>query len=453
MVVFKFGGTSVQDAPAMEQVFKICSKHLNGGLVLVSSAMAGVTNQLVALTDAIQEAQRAHADRILDSLEKQHSAVIENIPQQARSQALEGISTVFSDIRTLVKGSFLLGECSARVSDAIWASGELLSTAILYALSQSLGFPSKLLDARKLIVTDENFGNANVIWDLTTQTIREQIHQESPSLWIVQGFIGSTVQGVTTTLGRGGSDYSASIFGACLSAKRIEIWTDVDGIMTTDPRKVPSARTIPELTYAEAAELAFFGAKVVHPATIQPAVESGIPVWVKNTKKPELQGTLVKSSAPGTGLRAIAGRKGAMLITITSSRMLMAYGFLKRIFSIFDHFKTSVDLVATSEVSVSVTINETQDVQALLQALEELGSVRIENSVAIVSLVGQDLWKQETFLVRAFQALNGIPVLLISMGSSEINLSMVVREQDLDGAVEKFHAEFFDQIGDNLVHP
>jgi aspartate kinase len=213
--------------------------------------------------------------------------------------------------------------------------------------------------------------------------------------------------------------------------------------MTTDPRKVATARTIPAITYAEAAELAFFGAKVVHPATIQPAVEKQIPVLVKNTKNPSHPGTVIWKEAPGQGLRAIAGRKGATLITVSSSRMLNAYGFLRRIFEIFDRHRFSVDLVATSEVSVSMTLEDKRDLSALVADLETLGSVKVEPEVAILCLVGQELWKDNRLVARVFEAIPDLPVRMISLGSSEINLSVVLKAKDLDPAVAAIHKAFF----------
>ena len=445
MVVFKFGGTSVQDAEAMNQVLDIITPHRQTGMILVSSAMSGVTNTLVELIQAVKNEDRAKADTLLTQLEDRHQRVLEVLTGSAHVLTTEALKAVFRDVRTLVKGSFLLGECSPRVSDALLGSGELLSTALLQGLALQRGLPSEWMDARKLILTDDKFGEAGVLWPETLAKIPPVFKAEPGKVYIVQGFIGSTLHGVATTLGRGGSDYSASIFGAAVQAERIEIWTDVNGIMTTDPRKVPSAISIPIMTYSEAAELAFFGAKVVHPATIQPAVERGIPVLVKNTKNPTHPGTIVQAEAPSSGVRAIAGRQNVTLITVTSSRMLLAYGFLKKLFSIFDAFETSVDLIATSEVSVSMTINGTKDLAGLRQALEELGTVRIQPDMAILSLVGKDLWKDGTFLEEAFKSLKGLPIHLVSMGASEINVSLVLKATDLDEGVKRTHEAFFGQ--------
>jgi len=444
MLVLKFGGTSVQDAPAMDQALDITVPYLPQAPLLVSSAMAGVTNDLVSLIQAVEHQDGSTADSLVEKLESRHKSVLQDAAQGAiLEDGKLRLLALFADLRALVKGSILLNECSPRVHDAVLAMGELLSTTILWSRCRQRGIAVELLDARKLIVTDDAFGEAAVLHAATRQRIRDGVKPQVGKLLIVQGFIGATDKGVTTVLGRGGSDYSGSIFGAALDATEVQIWTDVDGIMTTDPRKVASARTIPEITYAEAAELAFFGAKVVHPATIQPAVEKSIPVLVKNTKNPSHPGTVIRKEAPGQGLRAIAGRKGATLITVSSSRMLNAYGFLRRIFEIFDRHKISVDLVATSEVSVSMTVEDKRDLGGLVTDLEALGSVKVEPEVAILCLVGQELWKDNRLVARVFEAIPDLPVRMISLGSSEINLSMVLKAHDLDAAVAAVHRAFF----------
>jgi aspartate kinase len=444
MIVLKFGGTSVQDVKAMDQALDITVPYLSQAPLLVSSAMAGVTNTLVAVLEAVEKQDEATALSLVKDLETRHKAVL---AEAAQGPAYEGgrvkVDAVLTDLNALAKGSLLLNECSPRVHDAVLAMGELLSTAILAARCAQRGIPAELLDARKLVVTDAHFGEAAVLANATRQRIRDGVKPAAGKLLIVQGFIGATDHGVTTVLGRGGSDYSGSIFGAALDATEVQIWTDVNGIMTTDPRKVPSAQSIPAITYAEAAELAFFGAKVVHPATIQPAVERGIPVLVKNTKNPSHPGTVIGKEAPGKGLRAIAGRKGATLITVSSSRMLNAYGFLRRIFEIFDRHKVSVDLVATSEVSVSMTVEDRRDLSTLVADLETIGAVKVEAEVAILCLVGQELWKDNRLVTRVFEAIPDLPVRMISLGSSEINLSVVLRAQDLDAAVAAVHKAFF----------
>ena len=444
MVVLKFGGTSVQDGTSIAQALDIAGDSLSEGLLLVASAMAGITNTLVSLVGALQNGEEQKARDLLLSVANRHFVVLEGVASGANREAgRRQLELHLGDMEALVKGSLLLKDCSVRVQDALLGSGELLSTAIIWVAALERGWEATLFDARSFIKTDENFGEAAVLWPETLREVEANLPCPPRTVSITQGFIGSTREGVSTVLGRGGSDYSAALFGAALGASEIQIWTDVDGIMTTDPRKVADARSIPFITYAEAAELAFFGAKVVHPATIQPAVERRIPVLVKNTKNPNHVGTKISLEAPGSGLRAIAGRAGVTVVTVSSSRMLNAYGFLRRIFDIFDRQRLSVDLVATSEVSVSITVEEKRDLRPLVKELEELGTVKVEEDCAIVCLVGQDIWKDNSRISRVFQAIPDVPVRLISLGASDINLSFVVGSSDLDRAVSAIHRVFF----------
>ena len=300
-----------------------------------------------------------------------------------------------------------------------------------------------LYDSRDLVKTDDSFTQATPIEDLTNKLISSRVEAAPGVLCILQGFIGSTTSGATTTLGRGGSDYTATIIGAALRAEEVQIWTDVSGIMTSDPRIVKGARTIPQISYREAAELAYFGAKVIHPSTIQPAINLGIPVWVKNTFRPEDPGTKIIPSPAGNGLKAIACKKGITLVNITSSRMLFAYGFLRRIFEIFEKYQTPVDLITTSEVSVSVTIDNPAAVNNIARDLSEIGTVGVETEKAIVCLVGLDLWKDTAFLARVFGCIQSTPLRVISLGASDINLSVVVAAEDTEDSVRRLHDEFF----------
>jgi len=264
---------------------------------------------------------------------------------------------------------------------------------------------------------------------------------------VLPGFIGSTRKGVATTLGRGGSDWSAAVIGAALGAEEIQIWTDVDGMMTVDPRVVPSARVIPEVSFDEAAELAYFGAKVLHPATIKPAVERGIPVRILNSLNPAAPGTLIAGRLEGAERgepRAIAFKKGIAVILIAQPRMLMAYGFVARVFEVFDRHRTPVDLIATSEVSISLTVDDPQAAPAVQEELASLGDVKVLGAMAIVSIVGRGFIRQPGLAARVFQALREVNVVMISFGASDVNLSFVVAETDAERAVRLLHREFFE---------
>jgi aspartate kinase len=282
----------------------------------------------------------------------------------------------------------------------------------------------------------------------TGARVREQVRPlvEKGVVPVVAGFIGATRKGVTTTLGRGGSDFTASIVGALLPAEEIQIWTDVDGMMTVDPRVVPGARVIPEVSSAEAAELAYFGAMVLHPATIKPAVERGIPVFILNTLNPSAPGTRITAGAGDDSAepRAIAFKKGITVVLISQPRMLMAYGFLARVFEVFDRHRTAVDLIATSEVSVSLTVDDPERLPAVQADLATLGEVQVLRRMAIVSVVGRGFLRRAGLAARVFQSLREVNVVMISFGASDVNVSLVVAEDEAEKAVRLLHHEFFE---------
>lgn len=444
MKILKFGGTSVGTAEMIDRTLDIAESMLSDAPVLIASAMAKVTDQLVTITKVASAGDEKQAGDILEKIEEGHlgaaKALLEGGLLVETSARLAGY---FSGIASLIKGLSLLRECTPRSSDAILSYGELMSTTLIAARAQRRGVPVELLDSRDFIRTDDSFTAAAPLMPETARLTAQHVHPEPGKLLVAQGFIARTLTGVTSTLGRGGSDFTATIIGSALGADEVQIWTDVDGIMTADPRVVSEAKTIRQITYNEAAELAYFGAKVVHPSTIQPAVEHGIPVWVKNTRNPSGGGTAILGQADGTGLRALAGKRDITLIHVSSSRMLNAYGFLSRIFSIFEKHRTPVDLIATSEVSVSMSIDAPHALEAIIAELEEIGSVDVESELAIICLVGQALWKDSSFIARVFAALKDIPIRMISLGSSDINLSLVVPVKMMDTAIRGLHGEFF----------
>jgi aspartate kinase len=444
MIVLKFGGTSVQNAEMMDKSLTIAVDQLDRGPVLVSSAMSKVTDQLQDIAKLVGSGSEQKAMEILQALSARHTACAREFLTGAELDACEKeLAAVFAELAAIIKALSMLKEWSKRSNDAFLSFGERLSTIILVHRARERGIRAELYDARELIRTDDNFTQAAPIEDLTARLVSTRLKAGPGMLAITQGFIASTASGATTTLGRGGSDYTATIVGAALRAEEVQIWTDVTGIMTTDPRIVPAARTIAQIGYREAAELAYFGAKVIHPATIQPAVNLGIPVWVKNTFRPGDAGTKIVPGAPATGVKAIASKKAITVVSVSSSRMLLAYGFLRRIFEIFEKHQTPVDLIATSEVSVSVTIDNASAVDAIARDLSEIGTVGVEAEKSIVCLVGQDLWKDTVFLARVFKALGTTPVRMISLGASDINLSLVVPVENTEASVRGLHAEFF----------
>ncbi|MBN1685818.1 MAG: lysine-sensitive aspartokinase 3 [Spirochaetales bacterium] len=441
MIVLKFGGTSVADRNRMDAALRIAADQIDAGPVLVSSALAGVTDTLISLAALATAGDTESVAKSFATLESRHYEAVSDLEDPV--DALSRLSSLFDELRGLLSGLSLLKECSPRTYDAVLAFGEILSTTVLHARAVASGLDALLLDSRDFMITDSGFTAAIPDFDKTNKAVRDAIRPSKGRLYITQGFIGRAPNGATTTLGRGGSDYTATILGAALGASEVQIWTDVNGIMTSDPRVVAGARTVDTLSYEEAAELAYFGAKVVHPSTIQPAIELGIPVLVKNTSDPDGPFTAIKTGSSGTGIRAIAGKKRITLINITSSRMLNAYGFLSRIFAVFEQHRTSVDLVATSEVSVSVTVDNNAHVDQIVDDLKQYGTVGVEDDKAIICLVGKNLWKNSSFIAEVLNCLKSIQVRMISLGSSDINLSLVVPEIELENAMRTLHARFF----------
>jgi aspartate kinase len=445
MTVFKFGGSSVADSGWIRRVVDIVAPRVDEAPVVVASAMGKTTDRLVEIATQGAQGRLQDAEALLEGIGEHHRNAARELFNGSLLDEVTGtVDALLSELDSVVHGLVLVRECTPRSFDAILSFGERLSTAILSAAFRNAGVDSILLDSRRLITTDDNYSSAIPDFEATDRTIREEVHPTPGTVLVLQGFIASTKEGVTTTLGRGGSDFTATIVGAALGAKAVEIWTDVNGIMTSDPRVVPGAQTLKEISYAEAAELAFFGAKVVHPFTIEPAIELGIPVWVRNTGNPEHPGTRISESSVEKGVRALAAKKDVTLVNVQSYRMLNAHGFLASIFTIFAEARISVDLVATSEVSVSMTLDRTEGLGAVVKRLEELGTVEVETRRGIVCLVGKGLWRDSAVVARVFNTLEDVPLRMISLGSSDTNLSLVVAEEDADRAVRQLHAAFFD---------
>lgn len=443
MIVMKFGGTSVQNNIWIDKALNIAESQLDKAPVLVSSAMGKTTDCILELIELAEAGRMEESLRPFEELKSIHiKAAYSFLSKDNLKECEEKLNVLFNDFISFLKGLSLLKECSARSRDALLSFGERLSTTIISHRAIERNIATTLLDARSFMLTDENFNTAIPRMEETIKLIKNKVKPETGKLIVTQGFIAATENGVTTTLGRGGSDYSAAIIGSALDAEEIQIWTDVNGIMSSDPRFVKGVKTIDSITYAEAGELAYFGAKVVHPATIQPAVGNKIPVLVKNTGNPEHPGTTIEHNLSGTGLKAIASKKGITLINITSSKMLNAYGFLSRIFGIFENHKTPVDLISTSEVSVSITIENSDSLEAIIEDISAIASVSVEQGKSIICLVGQDLWKDSRFISKVFASLEDTPIRMISLGSSDINLSVVVPQEKTDSTIQTLHDAF-----------
>jgi aspartate kinase len=451
MIICKFGGTSVQDAEAMERVAEIINRRLKQHPVVVASAMGKTTNHLLQAADIAAVGKKQEALDVLNRVRDSHLKEAQKLGLTTESNGfLEIANSYFKEMKDLVRGLSALGELTPRTKDAMASYGERLSTLLITHAFNDRGIPSQLMDARQCIITDENFSRAAPLFDFTEPAIREHLLPviKANKVPIFQGFIGSTRGGITTTIGRGGSDYSAAIVGAALDASDIQIWTDVDGIMTTDPRTVPEARRVKVISFDEAAELAYFGAKVLHPATILPAVRKKIPVRVLNSYNPECEGTLITDEAPPceNPVKAIAYKKGITVINVASTRMLMAHGFLKRIFEIFDIHKIPVDVVSTSEVSVSLTLDETSSLWDVITELKKIGEVKVEGGKAIVCCVGDNLKNIAGLPRQVFSAISDINISMISQGASSINITFVIDDDRLPQAVRCLHDTFFKKV-------
>jgi len=341
----------------------------------------------------------------------------------------------------------VLREVSPRSRDAVHAVGEVVSSRIVAAAFADHGIASSWVDARTVLITDAEHNAAAPDMMETADRVTERVAPllASGRVVVLGGFIGATASGITSTLGRGGSDYSAAIFGSCLGADEIQIWTDVDGMLTADPRIVPQPRLVPQLSFAEASELAYFGAKVLHPSTILPAVAKNIPVRILNSRRPENTGTLITADGrPVNGeLTALACKRDVTVIDITSTRMLMAHGFLRRLFEVFERFKTAVDVVTTSEVSVSVTVDDTRRLEAILDNLHNFAEASCEREMAIICAVGENLRADPTLFGRAVTSLERIPLRLVSQAGSRRNVTFVLRDADVPHAMMRLHETFF----------
>lgn len=453
----KFGGTSLEGATAFKNAAGIVCDRQALRPVVVVSAMSGFTDALLGSVPQAFETGFAEAATTLEKHLDRHRRVIEALLSQESQRMLALVDQSRVEITELLRRAAAeVGDANANegrnqrkfFEDAVVSYGERLSAAMLAAVLTENKVRSRDVDARHCIITDNEYGCAAPLMTETFRNTQEQLQPliESSYIPVLGGFIGSTAKGETTTLGRGGSDYTAALIGAALEAKEIQIWTDVPGVLTADPRLVSHARTVPHLSFEEAAELAYFGAKVLHPKTLHPAIERDIPVRICNSRAQEGGSTLVvgeSKKSPQT-VKAIAHKTGVTTVQVTSTRMLGAYGFLRALFEIFAEHKTAVDVVTTSEVSVSLSLDETSALPAIVEKLEKLGSVTIEEGRAIICVVGEGLRSTPGIAARIFSTISDINVSLISQGASRINLTFAVEEARVRETVARLHKEFFE---------
>jgi len=448
MIVMKFGGSSVESASAIERVAGIVTRVVARKPVVVVSAMGKTTQQLLNMGEEAASGTKARALEKLRALRQMHEREIGALlPASSQTEVRQILDCHFDEMTGLLEQLSAAGEFSPESVDALSSYGERLSSRLIALVFSNFGMNAAHVDARCVVLTDARHKAATPLYPQTYARARDKILPliRQGKVPVLGGFIGATESGVTTTLGRGGSDFSAAIIGAGIGAEEIQIWTDVDGVMTCDPKLVPEARRVKTISFAEAAELAYFGAKVLHPSTLVPAIEKNIPVVVLNSRRPEIGGTrIVADAVPCSNvIKAISCKRGIYIVNMRSTRMLMAHGFLNRIFEIFSRAETAVDMLASSEVSVSLTIDDPARLTEICQALREFSEVSVEKEQAIVCIVGDNLRYTPGVAARAFGALQGINIRMISQGASLLNLGFVVAARDAEKTVTLLHQEFF----------
>lgn len=419
MKVLKFGGTSVGSPKNMRAVIDLIT---NGEQkIVVLSAMSGTTNSLVEIADYLYKKNKDTARIFIGELESKYKKVVDELftENSNKKDGLQIIGESFTTIKSFTSRKFgKVGE------NTILAQGELISTQLFALLMKENGFNVKLLPALDFMRIDEDKAADSPYIRKNIKMVLSEVGQAD--YYITQGFICLNEEGEIDNLQRGGSDYTASLIGAAIEAGEIQIWTDIDGFHNNDPRFVENTKKIAQLSFNEAAELAYFGAKILHPQTVLPARVGNIPVRLKNTMNPNDSGTLITAESDGKGIKAVAAKDGITAVKIRSGRMLNAYGFLKNIFKIFEEYKTPIDMISTSEVAVSITIDNIQNLSEIREQLDKFGTVEVDSNMSIVCIVGDIIQEEEGFASKVFNALDGIPIRMISYGGSRYNISVLV---------------------------
>lgn len=423
MKVMKFGGTSVGSAERMKNVVNLVIRE--GNTLVVLSAMSGTTNSLITITDRIKNTETAEALRLIDELENKYVDTVRELlaKEEYIKQGLAVISDIFGRLREYTGVTIGLKQ-----EKEIVAFGEKLSTRLVALYMQETGLNSVLLDATEFMkIKEDGEPDSNYIKNKITETLAAN---KGYDIYLTQGFICRNHLGEIDNLQRGGSDYTASLLGTAIDAEEIQIWTDIDGMHNNDPRFVENTSPVHELHFEEAAELAYFGAKILHPTCVQPAKSANIPVRLLNTMQPDANGTVIYNAKPTHTIKAIAAKDNITAIKIKSSRMLLAYGFLRKVFEIFEKHHTSIDMITTSEVGVSVTIDNERNIDAILSELSEFGSVTVDRDMVIICVVGDLEWQNRGFEAKVVDALRDVPVRMISYGGSNYNISVLVKKED-----------------------
>lgn len=442
MKVLKFGGTSVGSADRMKAVADL----INDGSpkIVVLSAMSGTTNQLVQIAETLYQNANQEANALIDALHDKYKQVVEALylTDEKKKQALELISHHFDHIRSFTLDLFTIYE-----ERAVLAQGELLSTALFQFFLEEQGIASVLLPALNFMKIDENE-------EPDTAYISKNLKLElekypDTNLFITQGYICRNAFGEVDNLKRGGSDYSASLIGAAADASEIQIWTDIDGMHNNDPRIVKDTFPIAELSFDEAAELAYFGAKILHPSSVQPAKQKNIPVRLLNTMQPQALGTTISAQTGKGGIKAVAAKDGITAIKIKSGRMLLAYGFLRSVFEVFERYKTPIDMITTSEVAVSLTIDNPKFLSEITRELQEYGQVEVDQNQSIICVVGDFIAERSGSGLKIFEALKDIPLRMISYGGSKNNISLLINTTDKERSLIQLNEGIFERNNKN----
>lgn len=436
MLVMKFGGTSVGSAERIKALVKLVVN--NEKKIVVLSAMAGTTNALVEICDAFYKKETENANRLINALEEKYFSEVQCLfsSEEFIVKGNELIKSHFSYLRSFTQDMFTLFE-----ERAVLAQGELISTAFFHFYLGELKTDSVLLPALNFMRIDEN---DEPDFSFIEENIKTELEKyPNNKLFITQGYICRNAFGEIDNLKRGGSDYTASIIGGVIKASEIQIWTDIDGMHNNDPRFVENTKPIAQLTFDEAAELAYFGAKILHPQSVFPAQINNVPVRLKNTMQPNAEGSIISSVSSGAGIKAIAAKDDITAVKIKSGRMLLAHGFLRKVFEVFEVYKTSIDMITTSEVAVSVTIDNKSNLENITNELEKYGAVEVDENLTIICIVGDLVAESKGIAVTVFDALKNIPVRMISYGGSRHNISVLVKTENKKEALNALHKKLF----------
>lgn len=451
MIVMKFGGTSVANYDAITRMISIVKGKLNEKPVVVVSALSKVTDLLYKIADQAALRNREECAQLLGELRKRHLDLASELLKDApdlEHQARGKVDGICDALEAFVNAVCAVGELSPRSKAVIISNGEYLSSNIICFAMNASGIKTNFIDARRMIITDDDYLRGEPDMEEISARVPGAVlgAYEYADAVITQGFVSATKEGEPTVLGRGGSDYSASLIGMAIDAVRIEIWTDVDGVRTADPRRVQNTRCLDKISFEEAAEMAHFGAKVLHPLTIEPAVKKNIPIYVLNSMNPGGEGTaILQSSFIEDGVKSVSCKENILVINIFSTKMINTSGFLKKVFEIFSEHKVSVDLISTSEANISVTVDASQDIKGVVEALAGFAEVYVDRDKSQVSVIGKNIINLKGLLEQTFAPLRDCKIYMISQGASYVNISFVVDRAVLNDVVQQIHRYLFEK--------